>query len=111
MRKPQIAGNTSTIWEIAFRTSDEGEEPVVLAVLDANYSCNIAVLGTNINRAVTEKTVDNKYFRAWLTPTETAGLLGAVKVGIQITNNTLTPPVNVEHIVELEFQRSVVPQV
>ena len=109
MRKSQIAGNTSTIWEVAFRTSDEGD-PVVLATLDANYSCRIAVLGTLIDRAVTEKTVDNKYFRVWLTPEETAQLLGAVKLGIQISNTTTTPPINVEHIIELEFQRSVVPQ-
>lgn len=89
------AGDTSPVWELAFRASAEGVKPVVLADLDGNFSCRIAVPGSPgvAPRAVTVKTADNLRFRAWLTPDETAGLgPGEWTVGIEIRNPTLVPP-------------------
>lgn len=103
-------GDSSPIWEVAFQTSAEGVTPIELATLDGTYSCRIAVQGTAIDRAITEKTADNKYFRAWLTPAETLQLTPGIKmVGIQIKNDSLTPPLVLEYQVVLNVSQGIVP--
>ncbi len=90
-----IVGDTSDIIELGVQTSERGRRPVVLVAMDANFSCKIAVPGAAppINRAVTDKTVDNFYFRGWLTPTETLAIgPGDFLLGMQISNAALTPP-------------------
>lgn len=105
-----LIGDSSPIWEVAFQTSAEGVTPVELATLDGNYSCRIAVQGTSIDRVVTEKTADNKYFRAWLTPAETLTLTPGIKMlGIQIKNDSLVPPLVLEYQVVLNIAQGVVP--
>jgi hypothetical protein len=87
------AGDTSDVWEVGFRTSADGVKPIVLADLDGNFSCRIAVKNSTMTpRAVTVKTGDNQRFRAWLTPEETEALgVGEWIVGIEIRNPTLIP--------------------
>lgn len=104
-----IAGDSSTIWEVGFQTSADGIAPVVLAALDPNFTCRLAVGGTIIDRAVTEKNQENNRFRAWLTPAESLTLSGVVTVGIQISNATLNAPLVLEHQVKIQMKRGVVP--
>lgn len=77
-------------------------------VLDVNWTCFIGVNdadGTAVvaKRAVTDKTSDNLYFVAALTPTETTAL--TVSAGelyehynmvVEVVNTTLIPPFNIE---------------
>lgn len=89
------AGDTSDVWELGFVASAPGVKPVVLADLDANFSCRIAVRGTVLvsPRPVIVKNADNTRFRAWLTPAETLALgPGEWVVGIELRNPTLIPP-------------------
>lgn len=88
-------GDTSDILELGVQMNPKHIPPKVLATLDGNYTCKIAVVGATppINRSVPNKTADNLYFRGWLTPAETATLgVGDHVVGMQISNSTLTPP-------------------
>jgi hypothetical protein len=101
----QIAGNSSPIWERGFQSSLPGITPVVIEDLTADYTCRIAVLGTLIDREVTAKTGDNKYFRAWLTPEETATLSGVATVSIIIRNNVLVPALAIEYQIVLHVER------
>lgn len=89
------AGDTSDVWELGFRTSPAGVKPVILADLDNNFTCRIAVLETTAvaARDVTVKNAANDRFRAWLTPAETRALgPGDWTVGIELRNPTLIPP-------------------
>lgn len=104
----QVIGDNTPIWEVGFQTSLDGVTPVVMATLDGTYSCRIGVQGTTIDREITVKTGDNKYFRAWLTPAETATLSGIVTVGIQISNASLVPPLVLEQQIVLHMQRGAV---
>lgn len=98
-------GDTTDIIELGIQTSKERVPPRVVAVMDANYTCKIAV--GSVNRAVTDKTSDGKYFRGWLTPTETASLgVGEFKLGMQISNSTITPP----FVKEKQFTLRILPQ-
>lgn len=106
------AGDTSDVWEIGFVASAPGVKPVVLAALDSNFSCRIAVKGSTIARAVTIKNTENTRFRAWLTPAETT-LLGPGDriVGIEIRNSTLIPPLVREVQRRLRIREEAVPAV
>lgn len=96
------AGDTSKVWEVGWVTSEPGVRPAVLADLDSNYACRIAVrawtgsaAGAEVMaaRAVTAKNDANTRFRASLTPAETADLApGEYVVGIELANATLEPP-------------------
>lgn len=104
-----IAGDTSDIIELAVQTSPMGVGARVLSELDVNYTCKIQVAGTAINRAVTAKTADNKYFRGWLTPAETAPLTpGDYVLAMQISNATLTPELVKEKQFTLRISAQVV---
>ncbi len=62
------------------------------AVTDlAGYECNLAVVGTAIAREVV--TISGRYFVVQLTPAETATLSAGqtYKLGVQISNDALTP--------------------
>lgn len=87
------AGDTSDVWEVGFVTSAPGALPIELAALDGNFSCRIAVMGSDIARAVTGKNQAANRFRAYLTPAETEALgPGDWTVGIELRNPTLDPP-------------------
>ena len=106
------AGDTSDVWEVGFVASLPGVKPVVLADLDNNFSCRIAVKGSVIARAVTVKNAGNTRFRAWLTPAETAQLgPGDWTVGIEIRNPTLIPPLVREVQRRLRIREGAVPAV
>ena len=107
------AGDTSGVWELGFVTSAAGVKPVVLADLDGNFSCRIAVQGTAMAaRAVTVKTGDNLRFRAWLTPAETLALgPGDYVVGIELRNPTLVPPLVKELQRRIRIRAEAVPAV
>jgi hypothetical protein len=106
------SGDTSDVWEVGFVESAAGVRPVVLADLDGNFTCRIAVLGSTIARAVTVKTVANDRFRAWLTPEETAVLgPGDWVVGVELRNPTLVPPLVKEVHRTLRIRAEAVPAV
>lgn len=89
------SGDTSDVWEVGFVTSPPGVRPAVLAVLDGNFTCRIAVQGTALvsPREVTVKNAAGTRFRAWLTPAETRALgPGDWVVGIELSNPALSPP-------------------
>jgi len=89
-----FTGDVTDIWEIGFQTSED-PDPLVLADLDVNFTCKVAVQGSAIDRAVTVKTGDNKRFRVWLTAAETEALgRGDHRVAIQLRNDTLAPPLD-----------------
>jgi hypothetical protein len=89
-------GDTGGPWNVGHRLDDG-----TLATLGVTYTCSIKVAGTAIERAVTDKTGDDKRFIAALTPTETNTLTpGQYVVAIEVINNSLTPPLRVEtHII------------
>lgn len=100
-------GDTSDIIELGVQLSPERAGRRILADLDSNYTCKIAVAGESINRAVTEKTVDGFYFRGWLTPIETGTLTaGDYLLGMQISNSTTTPPI----VKEKQWTLRILPQ-
>lgn len=106
------AGDTSDVWELGFVTSLPGVKPAVLADLDGNFSCRIAVQGQALTRAVTLKTGDNLRFRAWLTPAETATLgPGEFVVGIELRNPTLVPPLVKEVQRRIRIRAEAVPAI
>jgi hypothetical protein len=87
-----IRGDTSDIIELAIQTNPINTGQRILTDLDPNYTCKIQVGGASIDKAVVAKTADNKYFRGWLTPAETAALVpGDYPLAMQISNATLTP--------------------
>jgi hypothetical protein len=88
-----LAGDTSDIWDLGFQLSAD-DEPLVLAPLDANFTCTVAVEGTAISRAVTLKNAANDRFRIALTASETATLEKKQDyvVNLKISNATLSPP-------------------
>jgi len=88
-----LAGDSSDIWELGFQTSAD-DEPLVLATLDVNFTCNVSVVGTAISRAVSLKNGANNRFRIALTAAETATLEPTKEyvVNLKITNATLSPP-------------------
>lgn len=86
-----LAGDVSDIWEIGFQTSAD-DEPLVLAVLDVNFTCSISVPASALTRAITDKNVTNNRFRASLTAAETNTLgAGDHIVHLKISNPTLSP--------------------
>jgi hypothetical protein len=89
-------GDTGGPWNVGHRLDDG-----TLATLGVSYTCSIKVAGAGIERAVTDKTGDDKRFIAALTPTETNTLTpGQYVVAIEVINNGLTPPLRVEtHII------------
>jgi hypothetical protein len=102
-------GDTSPVWEIGFVISLPGARPVVLAELDSNFSCRIAVENASpaILREVTAKNEASERFRAWLTPEETLALgAGDWTVGIELRNSTLSPPLvqEVQGVVRIRSQ-------
>lgn len=108
------AGDTSPVWEVGFATSVEGELPLVLADLDVNFTCRLSVLNSEppIDKVIVTKNVANNRFRAWLTPTETLALgKGRWKVGIQISNPALNPPLVKEEHITLKIITPYVPNV
>lgn len=87
-----LAGDTSDIWELGFQTSAD-DEPLTLALLDPNFSCQLMVPGSSINRAVVLKNAENNRFRIALTGAETLALgKGDHLLNLRITNVTLSPP-------------------
>lgn len=70
-------------------------------IIDANWTCHTKVLSPNgtilIERAVTEKTIDNLRFVVNLTPAETTTLpVETYSWVIEISNSTTVPPYNIE---------------
>ena len=62
------------------------------SAMDGNYTCTVAVQGTTVSRAVTDKSGDTTSFLVQLSTTETAGLrAGTYQMAIKIVNTTLTP--------------------
>lgn len=96
-----IAGDTAGIWTVSHRTSALSE-PIVRADLSVGYSCMIKAVnaaGATVvpERSVTDRSPDNQYFLAALTPAETAVIpVGEITVAIQLTNLSLTPPLRKE---------------
>lgn len=99
------AGDTSDVWEVGFEDATGA-----LTALDANFSCQLTVADSAIDRAVTAQDDDGTRFRAWLTPEETATLgQGRWQVGIELRNPTLSPPLVREFQVLVRIARGVVP--
>lgn len=78
-------GDTGGPWNVALLDG---------ATILPPWSCKIKVAGTAIDRAVTDRTDDNKAFIAALTPTETDTLTAGSQyvVAVEIENTTTTPP-------------------
>lgn len=97
-------GDTAGPWNVGV-TGDDGN----LVTITAPWTCAIKVAGTAIDRAVPDRTVDNKRFIAALTPAETLTLAdGQYVVAIEIENATTTPPVRREHHIILTVTKHVV---
>lgn len=92
-----IAGNTVGVWYVGHDIAADGA-PEELAELGEDYSCWLALGGTEIAREVTDKNDAGTAFLAYLTPTESAALTpGAVyTVGIELRNAAYTPPLVIE---------------
>ena len=86
------AGDSSVIWDFGFAVSDPGITPVVLADMSNGFSCHLKVPGTAINRAVITISQDGKYFRAFLSPSETANLSGLLTLVVELRNASMVPP-------------------
>lgn len=98
-----VQGDTAGIWKVSHIVSAPGEKPVVRADLSVGgYVCSIKAINADLTDAVAERAVvtlsdDNFYFLAALFPAETATVdPGEIKVGLQLSNLTLTPPLRVE---------------
>lgn len=97
-------GDTAGPWNVGV-TGDDG----ALVNISAPWTCKIKVAGTAIDRAVTDRTVDNLRFIAALTPAETATLdIGIYVVAIEIENTTTVPPLRREHHIVLTVEKHVV---
>ena len=100
-----IAGDTSTIFDVSpFDVTDTG------STLDGNWNCRMIVAkelgGTSlIDRAVTVQTDDNRSFRAYLTPTESTGLIGEYVWSVQVENLTITPEYRKEIQISLDISK------
>ena len=106
------AGDTSEVWEVGFVTSVPGALPIELADLSVGFSCRIYVQGADpeIDRAVTSLNDDSTRFRAWLNPSETLALgRGKWKIGIELRNPALDPPLVKETHVIQKINPGVVP--
>ncbi len=106
-RQTIFAGDTSDIWEVGLVTSDVGVLPVELADLDGNFACRIVVPEAQpaIARVVAIKNLANTRFLAWLTPEETLALgKGTWRVGIELRNLALVPPLvrEIHEVVRIE---------
>lgn len=98
-------GDTGGPWNVGV-TGEDG----ALLTITAPWTCKIKVAGTAIDRAVADRTSDNKRFIAALTPTETDGLAAGSQyvVAVEIENTTTTPPVRREHHIILTVLKHVV---
>jgi hypothetical protein len=97
-------GDTAGPWNVGV-TGDDG----ALVTITPPWTCKIKVAGTAIDRAVSDRTVDNKRFIAALTPAETDTLeVGLYVVAVEIENTTTTPPMRREHHIVLTVEKHVV---
>jgi hypothetical protein len=97
-------GDTAGPWNVGVPLDDG-----TLATITAPWTCKIKVAGTAIDRAVADRTVDNKRFIAALTPAETDTLeVGQYVVAIEVENTTTIPPMRREQHIILTVAKHVV---
>lgn len=99
-------------------TSARGVRPPVLAELGTGYSCwlGVAEVGAasdadpEILRQITATDIAGTCFCAWLSPTETLGLgAGEWRVGLELRNPSIDPPLVHERQFVIEIRAGVVP--